>query len=66
MEKGILAQLLEALEKNPILSNFPILAEIVQASKEPIEGQWKYPFHIVRHAAIEVIKSDIFVGAERC
>lgn len=61
MGKGILAQLLEALEKTRPLSRHPILAELVQASREPIEGQWKYPFHLVRHAAIEIIKSGIFV-----
>lgn len=62
MQKGILAQLLEALEKTRPLSRHPILAELVQASREPIEGQWKYPFHIVRYAAIDIIKSGIFVG----
>lgn len=62
MENGILAQLLKALERTPPLSKFPILAELVQASREPIEGQWKYPFHFVRHAVIEIIKSGIFVG----
>ena len=62
MEQGILAQLLEALEKTPPISKSPILAELVHASREPIEGQWKYPFHIVRYAAIDIIKSGIFVG----
>jgi hypothetical protein len=62
MGKGILAQLLEALEKTPPLSKHPILAEIVHASREPIEGQWKYPFHLVRYAAIDIIKSGIFIG----
>jgi len=62
MEKGILAQLLEALEQESPLSRHPILAEIVARSREPIKGQWKYPFHLVRHAAIEIIKSGIFVG----
>lgn len=62
MEQGILAQLLEALEKTPPISKSPILAELVLASREPIEGQWKYPFHIVRYAAIDIIKSGIFVG----
>lgn len=61
MEEGILAQLLEALEKTPPLSKFPILAELVHRSREPIEGQWKYPFHLVRYAAIAIIKSGIFV-----
>lgn len=61
METGILAQLLEALEKESPLSRHPILAEIVARSREPIEGQWNYPFHLVRHAAIEIIKSGIFV-----
>jgi hypothetical protein len=61
MKKGILAQLLEALEKTPSLGKSSILAELVQPSREPIEGQWKYPFHLVRHAAIEIIKSGIFV-----
>jgi hypothetical protein len=61
MKKGILAQLLEALEKTRPLSRHPILAELVARSKEPIEGQWKYPFHLVRNAAIEIIKSGIFV-----
>ena len=62
MVKGIIPQLLEALEKTPPLSRHPILADLVQASKEPIEGPWKYPFHIVRHAAIDLLKSGIFVG----
>ncbi|MBM4301152.1 MAG: hypothetical protein FJ121_06430, partial [Deltaproteobacteria bacterium] len=62
MEKGILAQLLEALETSRPLSRQPILAEMVHASREPLEGQWKYPFHLVRHAAIEIIKSGIFEG----
>ena len=64
MEKGILAQLLEALEKTRPLSRHPILAEMVARSREPIEGQWKYPFHLVRYAAIDIIKpeSGIFVG----
>ena len=61
MEKGILAQLLEALEKRRPLSRHPILAEIVAADREQIEGPWKYPFHLVRYAAIEIIKSGIFV-----
>jgi hypothetical protein len=61
MEKGILAQLLEALEKTPPLTKPSILAKLVQASREPIEGQWKYPFHLVRYAAIEIIKSGIFM-----
>jgi hypothetical protein len=62
MEKGILAQLLEALEKRRPLSRHPIGAEMVAREREPIEGPWKYPFHLVRHAAIEIIKSGIFVG----
>jgi hypothetical protein len=62
MEKGILAQLIEALENTRPLSKHPILAEIVQTSKEPIDGQWEYPFHLVRYAAIDIIKSGIFVG----
>ena len=62
MEDGVFARLLEALEKTPPLSLHPILAELVHASREPIEGQWKYPFHLVRHAVIEIIKSGIFVG----
>jgi hypothetical protein len=62
MEDSVLDRLLEALEKTPPLSGHPILAELVQGSKEPLEGQWKYPFHLVRHAAIELIKSGVFVG----
>lgn len=62
MEQGVLARLLEALEKTPPLSKTSTLAELVQNSKIPIEGQWNYPFHLVRHAAIGIIKSGIFVG----
>lgn len=62
MDKDILAQLLEALEKRRPLSRHPILAEMVAREREPIEGQWNYPFHMVRHAAIEIIKSGIFLG----
>jgi hypothetical protein len=62
METGILAQLLEALEKERPLSRHPILAEMVARSRDPIEGQWKYPFHLVRYAARELLKSGIFVG----
>jgi hypothetical protein len=62
MKKGILAQLLEALEKTSRLSRHPIMAELVHDSREPIEGQWEYPFHLVRHAAIDIITSGIFVG----
>lgn len=62
MEKGILAQLLEALEKRSPLSRHPILAEMVAREREPIEGPWRFPFQIVRHAAAEIIKSGIFVG----
>jgi len=62
MQHGVLARLLEALEKTPPLSAHPILAELVHDSKEPLEGQWKYPFHLVRHAAIAIIKSGVFVG----
>jgi hypothetical protein len=46
MEDGVFARLLEALEKTPPLRGHPILAELVHASREPIEGQWKYPFHL--------------------
>ena len=62
MEDGVLARLLEALEKTPPLRGHPVLAELVHASREPIEGQWKYPFHLVRHAVIEIIQSGIFMG----
>ncbi len=62
MGKGVLARLLEALEERHPLGSPPILAAMVAAEREPIEGPWRYPFHMVRYAAADLIKSGIFIG----
>jgi hypothetical protein len=61
MEKGVLARLLEALEESYPLGNPPSMAAMVADEREPIKGPWRFPFHMVRYAAVELIKSGIFI-----
>jgi hypothetical protein len=61
MGKGVLARLLEALEESYPLGNPRSMAAMVADERKPIKGLWRFPFHMVRYAAVELIKSGIFI-----